>query len=107
MELNYRIDGGPWKSIENFGHLRAHCGQTVSAVADWGAVSDTALLRLPDYVKRIEVENPVDYTGIHECIPIVCRLSEADAGDKTYRVETLAIRTELPGYGRRRAGIGA
>ncbi|RHR54317.1 hypothetical protein DWX10_10625 [Clostridium sp. AF18-27] len=87
VELNYRIDGGPWKSIENFGHLRAHCGQTVSAVADWGAVSDAALLRLPDYVKRIEVENPVDYTGIHECIPIVCRLSEADAGDKTYQVE--------------------
>lgn len=87
VELNYQIDGGPWKSIGNFGHLRAHCGQTVSAVADWGAVSDAALLRLPDYVKRIEVENPAIYTGIHECIPLVCRLSEADAGDKTYRVE--------------------
>ena len=27
VELNYQIDGGPWKSIGNFGHLRAHCGQ--------------------------------------------------------------------------------
>lgn len=89
VELRYRIDDENWKNVENFGHLQARCGQTVRACADWGAVSEEAVLRLPDYVTRIEVANPAKYVGLHERIPIVCRLFEDGAGDKTYQVKII------------------
>lgn len=95
VELKYRVDGGAWRQIENLGHIQVRCGQTVGACADWGAVSEEAVLRLPDYVTRIEVENPEKYVGLHEQIPIVCKLFEEAAGDKAYRIEIISDPGEI------------
>lgn len=90
VELYFRVNGGEWKAIENTGHIQARCEDLIEAYADWGVASDTAFLRLPDYVKRIEIANPEEYTGLNGRIPIVCNVYEADAGDRSYRIEEIS-----------------
>ncbi|MBS6953491.1 MAG: Ig-like domain-containing protein [Enterocloster asparagiformis] len=113
VELKYKVNDGEWMDIANLGHITAHCEDTIYAYADWGAASEITMLRLPDYVKRIEVVNPSTYIGLNDKIPIVCNIFEETAGDRTYQVSIkenssgiLELQNDETGWNIRNTGYG-
>lgn len=90
FELFYRINDGEICPAKNREKVTLHCGDRLTAWADWGALSETAVYTAPEYVKWMTIEGLEEQYYGRQSLPVTVRVGDADAGDKTYKLSLVS-----------------